>query len=407
MKKICFLLLSVLMLASCHGDKNDKCRKVYGRSVLVYIAGDNNLASFIKDDVGQMMEGSKTIAADDRLLLFVDKKGTLPYILEVNKGDTVRRKTFEQELKTSDAAQLRDAVKWMQDNYTAHSYGLVLWGHATGWKMEEAASRRRAYGQDTTPQKTWMSIPDMAQALEQVTDTMKLSFIFADCCCFQCVETAYELRRCADYIIGSAAEIPGEGAPYQTVIPALFSHSNDYWKLAADAYHEQVCTIDNYNNTSTDYKEPMSVIDTRNIETLAQATRTALQQSLEGSEGYPNVNGLIYYYDYTFFDMNDFMLRTADENVYRLWRQAFDAAVPYRLMTTYWMANHVAFQDPFTQSIFRDFTVTDERYGGVSMYVPQDPATIYYNYRDLITKMNADIKRMQWYSAAGLDKLGW
>ena len=42
----------------------------------------------------------------------------------------------------------------------------------------------------------------------------ELKFIFADCCNFMCLESIYELRQVADYIIGSPAEIPEIGAPY-------------------------------------------------------------------------------------------------------------------------------------------------------------------------------------------------
>ena len=388
-KSIFSILAAALLLTACHKDKKEEPKQPATQSVLVYIAGDNNLFDFVMDDVKQMMEGSQQLAKDCNLLLFVDQKGKLPYFMKVENGDTVRIETLKEEVKTSNAETLKMAINWMTENYEAKNYGLVLWGHADGWLIwkKELSRPRQSYGQDGTE---WMNIPDMARAL---STQPHLRFIFADCCCFQCVESAYELRNVTDYLIASAAEIPGEGAPYQTVIPALFSQRDDFYQLAADAYYQQV---------SYSFQEPIAVVKTSEMQNLADATRTALGQcpvNLE-TDGYPDVEGLIYYFDQSLFDMQDFMLRFASDNVYKEWKRTFDLAVPYKTMTTVWMANHVSYLDR-SETLFRDFDVTAERYGGVSMFVPQNKSSKFY------IQQNQRIKEMQWYSAAGLSGLGW
>ena len=396
-KHILAIMAVALLLTACHKDKHED-KPIATQSVLVYIAGDNNLYSFINDDVAQIMEGSKQLGNDCNLLLFVDAAKELPYFMKVEKGDTVRLKTFDQELKSSDAETLATALQWMRQNYEAKSYGLVLWGHADGWVIWQPATSRqphRSYGQDRTGGEQWMNIPDMARAIERTMGGQRLRFIFADCCCFQSVESDYELRQAADYIIASAAEIPGEGAPYDTVLPALFSQRDDFARQAADAYFEQL---------SGGYREPMSVVKTSEMERLADATRTVLKQSLpriEGSEGYPNVEELIYYYDQTLFDMQDFILRIASPENYAQWKSVFDAAVPHRTMAPVWMANHVPYISYWATDTFRDFEVTEERYGGVNMFVPQNSNA------KLKLQQNERIGQMQWYRAAGLDELGW
>lgn len=394
-RHLTLLLAAVLMLTACHKDKHeDEPQQPATQSVLVYIAGDNNLQQFIIDDVKQMMEGSKLLGKDCNLLLFVDQKGKLPYFMKLENGDTLRVKTLEEEVKSSNAETLRSAMKWMVDNYEARNYGLVLWGHADGWVVwQPAQSRpRRSYGQDTTGGEEWMNISEMADALATLPH---LRFIFADCCCFQCVESAYELRHVTDYLIGSAAEIPGEGAPYQTVIPHLFDQREDFYALVCDDYFEQV---------SVGYQEPVSVVKSSEMDQLAQATRAALTQSLqpisEQGENYPDVEGLIYYYDQTLFDMQDFMLSHAPEHVYTEWKRTFDKTVVYKKMAEVWLANHIPYLDK-SETMFRDFNVTAERYGGVSMFVPQN------RYTTFIQRQNERIKKMEWYSAAGLSQLGW
>ena len=394
-RHLTLLLAAALILTACHKDKHDdEPQQPATQSVLVYIAGDNNLQQFIIDDVKQMMEGSKLLGKDCNLLLFVDQKGKRPYFMKLENGDTLRVKTLEEEVKSSNAETLRSAMKWMVDNYEARNYGLVLWGHADGWVVwQPAQSRpRRSYGQDTTGGEEWMNISEMADALATLPH---LRFIFADCCCFQCVESAYELRHVTDYLIGSAAEIPGEGAPYQTVIPHLFDQREDFYALVCDDYFEQV---------SVGYQEPVSVVKSSEMDQLAQATRAALTQSLqpinEQGENYPDVEGLIYYYDQTLFDMQDFMLSHAPEHVYTEWKRTFDKAVVYKKMAEVWLANHIPYLDK-SETMFRDFNVTAERYGGISMFVPQN------RYTTFIQRQNERIKKMEWYSAAGLSQLGW
>ncbi|MBP5338531.1 MAG: hypothetical protein J6Z14_04405 [Prevotella sp.] len=413
MRKLLPIIIGALLLSACHDKKDDGIIK---RTVLVYMAADNNLTQnssridFAQEDIVQMMEGSKQLADNCKLLLFVDKRNNTtskqkPYFMLVENGDTIRLETFDSEINSGDPATLRMAIQWAIDNYKAESYGLVLWGHADGWIIRNQApafSRStRAYGADNTVGTKWMDIPEMAQTLGTFP---KFSFVFADCCAFQCVESAYELRECTDYIIASAAEIPGEGAPYQTIVPALFSQSPTFYKTVADAYFAQ---------NSYGYIEPIAVVKTSELENLAQATHavlgTFLPQMEDGGRR-PNVDGLIYYFDHTQFDMNDFILRYASENEYAQWKRVFDRAVVYSKMAPVWMSNkHVYYKSPNNEQEFRDFTVTEDRYGGLGMYVPQDKANIsgYTNITFSINKLNDNIRLMQWYQAAGLAEFGW
>ena len=105
--------------------------------------------------------------------------------------------------------------------------------------------------------------------------------------------------------------------------------------------------------------------------------------------------------------MNDFMLRNTATDVYTQWKRSYDAAVPYKKMATVWMSNnHVPYMD-FAGTIFSDFDVTEERYGGVSMYVAQNPSLINSRYRSYEVLQRQNISQMQWYKAAGYDALGW
>ncbi|MBR2237374.1 MAG: hypothetical protein IJ887_05805 [Prevotella sp.] len=408
-------ICAVLTLSCCSKDNNTEPEDGrFERAVLIYMADDNNLTNYFRAEMRQVIQGTKDLATNNKLILFVDNNREKPYFMQVEKGDTIRLKSFETELKSSDPQVLYDAMKYVIDNFEAKSYGLVLWGHADGWLMRKSASssstsnsRRKAYGVDYTGGNTYMNIPDMAKVLERLP---KLKFIFADCCCFMCVESVYELRKCADYIIGSPAEIPGEGAPYHTVVPAMFSQDSTFYKQIVDKYYEQ---------KSGGYSVPLVAVKTSELEDLAKSTAETLQSfanDIEPDEAgcrYPDVSKLIFYYDHTQFDMQDFILRYASEAQYKEWKRVFDKAVPYHTFTTVWMANHV-YYSPNNQMEFADFTITEERLGTLGMYVPQTDAdqarwNRYYqiNLNKSMSQMNSEIKGMQWYNAAQLSKMGW
>jgi hypothetical protein len=279
--------------------------------------------------------------------------------------------------------------------WPAKSYALSLWGHGTGWNINNDSvkynARRRAYGGDNgndsylSAGKYWMNIPWMKLALSRLPH---LDYIFADCCNMMCLEVAYELKDVTDYLFGSPAEIPGAGAPYDKVVTEMFNTN------IASVYKN---IIDHYR----DYKSlPLSCVKTSEMVNLANATKAVLK-NMKAKHGdafnYPDMTDLIhYYYDYTnkqeFYDANDFVLKYADTDDYNTWKQALDKAVVYKKIAYSWDTNKS------WPNYYVDFEMTEEKFGGVSMFVP--------TWRQKATE-NKTIKQMGWYYAAGYNEIGW
>jgi len=405
MKKLMIALFALAAFTACDKDNNEE-NPTADRTVLIYMAGENNLTSwdgnrFADDDLLQIKEGVKGMGRNN-LIVYVDKaESQNPYFLCYANGELKDSIATEADELTADPAVLEKVARKAFTDYPAKSYGLVLWGHSTGWLINSDSVKytsmarmkaRKAYGGDTGNNTTsnsgryWMNIPSMAKALARLPH---LTYIFADCCNFMCLETAYELRNCVDYIIGSPAEIPGEGAPYDKIVPALFEVSSFYTSIV-DIYYAQ---------RSSGLDLPLSVVKTSEMENLASATRTTLQSFADSFGGsYPDLSNLIhYYYDYVkkqeFYDANDFMLKFASANDYTAWKQALDRAVVYKKMAKSWMINKESWY-----YYYGGFEMTEERYGGVSMFIPQ------LNYRGTD---NTDIQQMAWYYAAGYKEIGW
>lgn len=420
MKKLLIAICAVAMLAACHKDDTEENEVKADRTVLVYISGECSLWDFIDDDLKEMKAGSQSIG-DNNLLVYVDNAtdGEIPWLARINKGQIADSVSFTEIAKamnlnptasfvkddpySSEAQVMEGVLRYAFQKFPSknNDYGLVLWGHGSGWLIKDsipytAMARQKAYGIDngrndkqygSADKGKWLNIPSMAKSLSKLPH---LSFIFCDCCNMMCLEVAYELRNVTDYLIGTPAEIPGVGAPYNTVVPAMFEKTT-FWKSIVDYYFKQ---------RAGGFDVPLSVIQTNGMENLANATKTVLKNSASKiGEGYPNTSGLIYYYydsssHQVFFDANDFILKYADTNEYNSWKQVLDKTVIYKKMATSWMINKNSWPNYYGNY----FTVTEEKYGGVSMFVP--------TYIQQTTD-NKYIQQMQWYKAAGYNEIGW
>lgn len=411
MKYFLTMICAAILLISC--DSDDECINteikepaIYPkaeRTVIVYISAENNLSPFATSDINEMARGSIMMPANTNLIAFVDKndKNKPPYILRMRNGEMETDTYYnnDTDFYASDPERMYETLHWIMTRYPAETYGLVLWGHASGWVIEKDSispspamnKPQRAYVVDygtdniTGNGAKWMNIPSMAGALGRLPH--RLLFIFADCCNFQNAEVAYELRNVTDYIIASPAEIPNVGAPYDKVVPDMFDTSDDFYKKMVDDYHSM--------KTNAGEQVPLSVVKTSGMEALAKATQELT--ALLGQAGkYPYTENLIYYRHTKKYgdvklmlDMNDIMLRNISEEVYGRWKTVYDRTVIYKAMSKKWMTDGL---------VDFDFDMNEEKFGGMSMFVPLE---IYdkkgYDFCETIQKMT-------WYYAAGVDK---
>ncbi len=395
-----------------HDNGDDTPPLPFERTVLVYMSAENNLSgeNIIKKEMEELRVGSRNIGHNALVVYVDDSSPKPPYIIRLQDGVTKDSLSFGKDTLSSSPQTIKYVLDYTSDHYPALEYGLVLWGHASGWVMEDSVglsrSQYRAFGMDNGRNSTspylsgkWINIPTLSKVLSDWDH--KLRFILGDCCLFQCIECAYELRHTADFIIGSAAEIPGKGAPYDTMTKSMFNTTDTFYQAIADSYFAQVIPI-SYTDSDWRYHEynsrtPLSVVKTSELPQLAVATNAVLHSFLsKESNMIPSVAGLIYYgkaQKIDMYDMNDIMLHNADSTAYSKWKEAFDRAVVYKKNAKNgWMTNGMVPYDNFKN-------LTDERYGGISMFVPQ---TIPYQtpYQEYITHLS-------WYYAAGLYELGW
>ncbi len=412
MRKLLGFMMAMASFAFLACSSDDESPRVVNteRTVIIYMAGENSLTADISLNLNQMKEGSRQIAAANALLVYVDrcKKNEIPWLARISNGQMVDSVSLadmgisRQDELASDPHVFEDVLQYAVRHYPAtKDYGLVLWGHSVGWLMKDSLAYTRAYGVDngrndvSSNDGKWMNIPTMANVLKKLPH---LRFLFADCCNFMCLETLYELRSVADYIIGSPAEIPDIGAPYDQIVPALFD-DNQFYTRIADSYH---------GRKTNGLETPITVVKTSGLPELAEATRqawSAIRATM--SSAYPDMTGIIYYYynyekyfyysEYRIlYDAGDFIRTHAPEDIYLQWKEVFDRTAVYRKYSAHWTTDK-----QWGTFYGNNFTVNEQKEHGVSMFVPQSPSAGYYR------SYNEDIKRLGWYYVSGLSDLAW
>ena len=159
--------------------------------------------------------------------------------------------------------------------------------------------------------------------------------------------------------------------------------------MEKETFYKSIC--DNYAQYYNN-NVPLAVVKSSEMAQLAAATKTVLQsmKAADNLQQYPNLSNLIYYLDHNLYDANHFIKTNATEAEYNSWKQAFDKAVVYKKFAKKWdTMNHVS---------FFDFDMTEEYFGGMSMFIPQ---------WKLQNTDNVLIKKMGWYYAAGYNSVGW
>ncbi|HST04343.1 MAG TPA: clostripain-related cysteine peptidase [Chloroflexia bacterium] len=317
---------------------------------MIYLAGDNNLASAGETDLGEM----RTVGSskDVNLIAQFDNArsgGSKRFHLQKGGvGETV------QDLGPTDSGDpkvLLDFVDWAVDNFPAERYALVLWNHGGGWvpsEMDRIAREvgaphydpREAVQRSATPlARTFFrttlekifTLPNMTQraicsddgsghsldtielgnVLAQVKAKLKkpLDLLGMDACLMSNVEVAYQARSYVDYIAASEESEPNQGWPYDTVLRKLVD--NPDISTADLAKHIVQAYIKYYKDAGSGEDVTQAALDPSKVGTLASALDSlaaALVKEMPGAADavWNALRRSLYFYDKTLWDISSF-----------------------------------------------------------------------------------------------------
>ncbi len=246
-------------------------------TVMVYMAGDNNLDPEGVQDLKEM----KKVGSTDKLNIvaqFDRAAGHVSRRYYLRKGGIVTGDAVASlgEVNTGDPKNLTDFIQWSVKNYPADHYMLVLWNHGQGWDDTDIYAdernrglRRLASGPirhalfNTSVRRTLekASSDSIARAIllddnaKDFLDNLEMKKVIAgaakllkrkldifgmDACLMSMAEVGYQVSGSAAYTVGSEQTEPGEGWPYHTILAALAKKPamapRDLSKLIVDKY---------------------------------------------------------------------------------------------------------------------------------------------------------------------------
>jgi hypothetical protein len=226
--------------------------------------GDNTLNSYVEPDINEMERGWKE-SFDGDLIVYVDQKRIAPYILKISSDRTnsvVSKEVMKYSEQNSSSIKVMEQVlSDIKSMYPAKSYGLILWSHASGWLPAPSSNITKAFGDDNGE---YMEITELAKL------SGKYDFFIFDACDMMGVETAYELRHNADYIVGSVTEILAGGFPYHNILEYLFQENTDLVSVS-EKFME-------FYRSSGDETAALSVVKTGNMENIASVSKSLIQK---------------------------------------------------------------------------------------------------------------------------------
>ncbi len=187
-------------------------------SLLVYIAGDNNLSDFGIEDIQEMC----TVGASDTAHVAVeidtvgDYTGSIRYEIDAPdwSGQACRRVVERlSEKDTGDPETLREFLKWGISRCDADKRLVVVWNHGAGFRLPARDIGYDDYG-------TSLDMVDIEMAFDQagISESNKISVLGFDACLMNMLEIAHHLHYQVEFLVGSQEIEPGDGWPYDKVL---------------------------------------------------------------------------------------------------------------------------------------------------------------------------------------------
>ena len=367
------------------------------RTLLVYIMAENDISDYLQADFNEIKNGAYGLSDDVRLFVYFDNCDAerLPalYQYHLYNGNLVENivYTFGEDVCSSDTAVLGKVLNLVFNDYPTKAFDLVMGSHAYGWIPYDKKSAPSRYigidnGNNSGSYETvrTIEVDELAELLGRLP--LKVDRLMFDACLMQGTEVVYALRNAAEWVIGSPAEIPAYGAPYATVVPEFFNPSSGVEGIM----YEYKLAYDNLSSAAL-----LSAVRTSYLQDLADVTGEFVKKYF-GADMVNDYSSCLAYVPGkapgypAYYDFNSVMKKFLEASDYEVWKEAFDKAVPYAMVSnseTVWsgLANKViAIKDDF---------------GAVSAYFPQN--------KSVNSAFNEKFRATEWYDAVGWNEAGW
>lgn len=438
---VLLFVLAITFFISCSSDELNVNEDVdYRRTVIIYMAAQNSLGAkgAHRLDSMEIVAGVKRLNSRyDNVVLFIDD-GAKPRIYQCSMNSPKPRllKRYNTDLDSTDPNTLLDVLQFTKAKFpSTKSYGLIFWSHGTGWIYDKTPKAKsssykgnvpESYGVDVGPDgnmaqdlNKYKMVPD-GMDIYEISDAIQKSgihfdFIYWDACLMQCIETAYELRKVTDYMVGCPVTTSGYGVYYTNTIPqAFFAYPTNDANISklVDQYYYNAMDNPETKNLYSDLGCVISAIKTEHLEELAAKTALYLPYTDIVNRKSVDISKIQRYLDYKhwlypdYCDMQSAMHNLLSESQYADWKTSLDKCVIYhKASDSIYVYTQSDWELDWDWDDDKSFLSGDVYYRldsedlcGVSMFIPQN------NYGN---SYNLKFKYTEWYKDAGWEATGW
>lgn len=311
------------------------------QTVMIHFVG-TSLSSYYLDNMSNMLKAlSADIQGDARILATFTNSTSDATFYELrydkNLGKAVKEKVKDIQLSHPyTTSTFEEVIRAMKQFAPAESYSLVIGSHGHGWTPKHftvPSSRLMSMGISNTsllwqrPEGAFTRYIgdggytvqyDVCELAEAITaNGIKMEYILFDACFMSNIESAYELRNVAKYIVGSPCEIMGAGFPYAKVMPYMFMDGGKSYDL------DKICSeyVEYYRTSSGvgTRSACVAITHTSELEALAALVKEVNKVAVKEGFSLNNVqyyDGLDTYYNpvHIFYDLEDFVGQSCSDS---------------------------------------------------------------------------------------------
>jgi hypothetical protein len=204
-------------------------------TVMVYLAGDNNLEQWALKDLNEMEIAGST----DEVNIIVEIDRAFGYDDSDRDWTGARRYHIQQddnmnsidspvvadlgEVDSGAAETYVDFINWTVDNFPAQQYALVIWNHGWGWTLAPESGRKGVSSDDESGNDISIANGEYEEILIAAKEATgdRLTLVGMDACLMANWEIARLTADYADVYVASQATESIEGWAFNTALTDL------------------------------------------------------------------------------------------------------------------------------------------------------------------------------------------
>jgi hypothetical protein len=352
-KNIALLFVICITLVGC-GPKSHE-DKTPSQTIIFYMAGTHLGGYFSANREAIKSALNYNIQGKSRVVVFYHTSKSNAELIEyyfhegLCKEKVLTTYTLPAQMT---ASEMGDIFSDIVGRTPSKSHSLIIGSHGLGWipigaepessaaymgktgkvhtpTHEELWERKgdivtRYLGEDTCPQNRF-DVTDLAEAI--ASTGVKMEYILFDACFMANVESLYDLRHSAKYIVASACEIMGAGFPYMDILPLMLQNNGTTYDLP------QIC-----EKYYLDYKDDafypsgaVALVDCSQLDALAKAMK-AVNTANKKEYNIANLQSFERMQNHIFFDLGDYVNSACDDSAVK---EAFNKQLNQTIIKKY------------------------------------------------------------------------